>query len=75
MEEVSKCLQQGLSKRRLRFRSSIEQLSATQKQVKKALSRFVNDLNSDIDENREWRASIDDKLARLLDTRNLEDVA
>lgn len=62
------------SKRRLRLYSSIEQLAATQKQIKKALSRFVNDLSSDIDESREWRASIEDKLTRLLEVRDMEDV-
>jgi hypothetical protein len=62
------------SKRRLRLYSSIEQLAATQKQIKKALSRFVNDLSSDIDESREWRVSIEDKLTRLLEVRDMEDV-
>jgi hypothetical protein len=62
------------SKRRLRLYSSIEQLAATQKQIKKALSCFVNDLSCDIDESREWRASIEDKLTRLLAVRDTEDV-
>jgi hypothetical protein len=38
-----------------------------QKQIKRALSSFVKDLSSDIDESREWRVSIEDKLEQLLD--------
>ena len=38
--------------------------------MKKALARFVDDLNSDFEENREWRVSMEDKLARLLDGRD-----
>jgi hypothetical protein len=74
IDELSSSCRRSIDELSSSYHNSIDELSSSQKRsgekvdnIGRAWSRFVEDVTSAIDDNKQWRISIEEKIERLLE--------